>query len=687
MKRISDFIVKHYIKVIVIGLLLLIPSIIGFIKTNINYNVLIYLPESVDTVKGQHILTDEFHLGSFAFIMTDGSKSKKILNLEKDIRKIDGVSDVFSVEDIKDVSVPTNMIPKDIKDKLYSDDDETIIMVTFTGSTSEEGTLKAFDELRNVVGDYNKVNSMTGMVLDTKNLSDGEVVNYVTIAVILVLIVLFICTDSYVIPFLLLGNIGIAILYNMGSNIVFGEISYITKAISAILQMGVTTDFSIFLYNQYKKDKMIFKDKFEAMSNAVSETISSVLGSSLTTFAGFLALCTMTLTLGTDIGLVMSKGVLFGVICVMTMFPCFILLWDKVIEKTKHRVLLPQFKLLQRFVLNRRVLILIIFGVLLIPILYGNFNYKVYYKLDESLPNNLPYKVSTKDLKEKFNIVSPNIILIDRNLDTFKVEELTNTIKDMDGIDFAISPGVLSDGVFGLIPNNIIDKITSDKYQLIIFNSTYELASDKLNKQVIKIDKLVKSYDKKGIVAGEGALMQNLVKIADHDFKAVNFTSISVVFVIMFFVLGSLLLPIILVLAIELAIFANLATSFYMGTTLPFIASIVVGTIQLGATIDYAILLATNYKKNRLKYEKHKAMEETLAFVTPSIITSAFCFFAATFGVGLYTQIDMIGSICTLLSRGAVISMLIVLILVPSLLVTFDKGIMKTTRGGKKYVK
>ena len=687
MKRISDFIVKHYIKVIVIGLLLLIPSIIGFIKTNINYNVLIYLPESVDTVKGQHILTDEFHLGSFAFIMTDGSKSKKILNLEKDIRKIDGVSDVFSVEDIKDVSVPTNMIPKDIKDKLYSDDDETIIMVTFTGSTSEEGTLNAFDELRNVVGDYNKVNSMTGMVLDTKNLSDGEVVNYVTIAVILVLIVLFICTDSYVIPFLLLGNIGIAILYNMGSNIVFGEISYITKAISAILQMGVTTDFSIFLYNQYKKDKMIFKDKFEAMSNAIRETISSVLGSSLTTFAGFLALCTMTLTLGTDIGLVMSKGVLFGVICVMTMFPCFILLWDKVIEKTKHRVLLPQFKLLQRFVLNRRVLILIIFGVLLIPILYGNFNYKVYYKLDESLPNNLPYKVSTKDLKEKFNIVSPNIILIDRNLDTYKVEELTNTIKDMDGIDFAISPGVLSDGVFGLIPNNIIDKITSDKYQLIIFNSTYELASDKLNKQVIKIDKLVKSYDKKGIVAGEGALMQNLVKIADHDFKAVNFTSISVVFVIMFFVLESLLLPIILVLAIELAIFANLATSFYMGTTLPFIASIVVGTIQLGATIDYAILLATNYKKNRLKYEKHKAMEETLAFVTPSIITSAFCFFAATFGVGLYTQIDMIGSICTLLSRGAVISMLIVLILVPSLLVTFDKGIMKTTRGGKKYVK
>lgn len=687
MKRISDFIVKHYIKVIIIGLLLLIPSIIGFIKTNINYNVLIYLPESVDTVKGQHILTDEFHLGSFAFIISDGSNSKKILNLEKDIKKIDGVSDVFSVKDIKDVSVPASMIPKDIKDKLYSDDDETIIMVTFTGSTSEEGTLKAFDELRNVVGDYNKVNSMTGMVLDTKNLSDGEVVIYVTIAVILVLIVLFICTDSYVIPFLLLGNIGIAILYNMGSNIVFGEISYITKAISAILQMGVTTDFSIFLYNQYKKDKLIFKDKFEAMSNAITETISSVLGSSLTTFAGFLALCTMTLTLGMDIGLVMSKGVLFGLICVMTMFPCFILLWDKVIEKTKHKVLLPQFKLLQRFVLKRRILILIIFGILLIPILYGNAHYNVYYKLDESLPDNLPYKVSTKVLREKFNIVSPNIILIDRNLETYKVEELTNTIKDMKGIDFAIGPGVLSDGVFGLIPDKIIGKITSDKYQLIIFNSTYELASDKLNKQVVEIDKLVKSYDKKGIVAGEGALMQNLVKIADHDFKAVNFTSISVVFVIMFFVLGSFLLPVILVLAIELAIFANLATSFYLGTTLPFIASIVVGTIQLGATIDYAILLATNYKKNRLKYEKHKAMEETLAFVTPSIITSAFCFFAATFGVGLYTQIDMIGAICTLLSRGAVISMLIVLILVPSLLVTFDKGIMKTTKGGKKYVK
>ncbi len=687
MKRISDFIVRHYIVIIVIGLILLIPSIIGYIKTNINYNILVYLPESVDTIKGQHILTDDFHLGSYAFVMTDASNSRKIIDLEKDIKKIDGVSDVISIEDMKDVSIPSNMLPKDIKDKLYSNDNETIIMVTFVGSTSEESTLKAFDDLRELVGDYNKVNSMTGMVLDTKNLSDSEIVAYVLIAVVLVLLVLFICTDSYIIPFLLLSNIGIAILYNMGTNIVFGEISYITKAISAILQMGVTTDFSIFLYNQYKKDKELYKDKFEAMSNAITETITSVLGSSLTTFAGFLALCTMTLTLGMDIGLVMSKGVVFGLICVITIFPCFILLFDKLLEKSKHKVLLPQFIRFQKFVLNRRIIILIVFAILLIPILYGNAHYKVYYKLDESLPDNLPCKVSTKALKDKFNIVSTNIILIDKKLDKFKVEELSNSINDMDGIDFVLSPGVVSDGMFSMVPNRLIDKITSDKYQLIIYNSTYELASDKLNNQVVNIDKLVKKYDKKGIVAGEGALMQNLVEIADHDFKAVNYSSIAVVFIIMIFVLGSLFLPILLILAIELAIFTNLAISFYMGTTLPFISSIVVGTIQLGATIDYAILLSTNYKKNRLKYEKNKAMEETLSFVTPSIITSAFCFFAATIGVGIYTKIDMIGSICTLLSRGAVISMIIVLVLVPSLLVTFDKVIMKTTRGGKKYVK
>ena len=687
MKRISDFIVRHYIMIIVIGLILLIPSIIGYIKTNINYNILVYLPESVDTIKGQHILTDDFHLGSYAFVMTDASNSKKIIDLERDIKKIDGVSDVVSIEDIKDVNIPSNMLPKDIKDKLYSSDNETIIMVTFVGSTSEESTLKAFGDLRELVGDYNKVNSMTGMVLDTKNLSDSEIVAYVLIAVVLVLLVLLICTDSYIIPFLLLSNIGIAILYNMGSNIVFGEISYITKAISAILQMGVTTDFSIFLYNQYKKDKEFYKDKFEAMSNAITETITSVLGSSLTTFAGFLALCTMTLTLGMDIGLVMSKGVVFGVICVITIFPCFILLFDKVIEKSKHKVLLPKFVGFQKFILNRRILILIVFGILLIPILYGNSHYKVYYKLDESLPDNLPCKVSTKALKDKFNIVSTNIILIDKKLDKYKVEKLSNSINDMDGIDFVLSPGVVSDGMFSMVPNRLIDKITSDKYQLIIYNSTYELASDKLNNQVVNIDKLVKEYDKKGIVAGEGALMQNLVEIADHDFKAVNYSSIAVVFIIMIFVLGSVFLPILLILAIELAIFTNLAISFYMGTTLPFISSIVVGTIQLGATIDYAILLSTNYKKNRLKYEKKKAMEETLSFVTPSIITSAFCFFAATIGVGIYTKIDMIGSICTLLSRGAVISMIIVLLLVPSLLVTFDKVIMKTTRGGKKYVK
>ena len=683
MRKISDFIVKHHILIFIVGILLLIPSVIGYINTRINYDILVYLPEKVDTIKGQHILAEEFHLGSFAFVMIDDSRSKDVINIEKKIKKISEVDSVVSVEDLKDISIPIDMIPDKVKDRFYHGN-ETMIFVTFKGTTSSDETIGAVKELYRVVGDASRVSSMTSLVIDTKDISDSELFAYVVIAVVLCLIVLTIATDSYLVPILLLSNIGIAIIYNMGSNIIFGEISYITKAITAILQLGVTTDFSIFLYNQYKNDKLKYKDKLSAMSNAIRETFSSVLGSSLTTFAGFLALCTMELTLGMDIGLVMAKGVLCGLICVITIFPCLLLLFDKYLDKTSHKILLPKFKRLQSVSLRYNKSIIAITLILLVPILYGYYNYNVYYKLDESLPNNLPSRVSSNKLIKDFKIVSPNIILIDRDVDNYKLNELVDEIEKLDGIDFVISPGTyLNEGIGNMIDTNILSKLQSKKYNLIIYNSKYEIASKKLNSQVVKIDKLVKKYDKNGMVAGEGALMQNLVTIADHDFKSVNYTSIGVIFVIMLFVLKSISLPFILIVAIEIAIFTNLSLAFYTGTTLPFISSIIVGTIQLGATIDYAILLSTTYLKNRKKYNSNDAMKETLAFVTPSIITSALCFFAATIGVGVYTKIDMIGSICNLLARGSIISMFVVLLILPSLLLIFEKLIIKTTKVGE----
>ena len=686
MEKISNFIVKKNILIIIIGLILIIPAIIGFINTKINYDILVYLPKNIDTIKGEEILTHDFHIGSYAFVMVDSKNSKYILNLEDKIKKINSVDTCISVEDIKDVGIPKEMLPDKILDKLYDKkSNDTIIMVTFTDSTSSDVTLKAIEDLRNIV-DENSISSMSAMVLDTKLTADKEVVAYVLIAIVLVLIVLSISTESFIIPILLLLNIGIAILYNMGTNIIFGNISYITKAISAILQLGVTTDFSIFLYNQYKKFKMKYKDKYKAMSKAISETFSSVLGSSLTTFIGFLSLCTMSLTLGKDIGLVMAKGILFGLICVLTIFPSFLLIFDKVIEKTKHKILLPEFKFIQKFSLNKTKTIIIIFLILLIPIIYGYKNYNVYYKLDESLPETLPFKVADQKLSKEFNIVSPNIILINKDINKNKVKDLVNKLDDMKGIDLVLSPYTsMNNGIINMLPSKLVNTLVNDKYQVIIYNSNYEIASNELNNEIIEVENLVKSYDKDGLVAGKGALMKDLVKIADHDFKMVNYTSMGVIFIVMILVLMSISLPIILLLVIELAIMANIATSFYLGTTLPFISSIVVGTIQLGATIDYAILMSNTYKSNRKKYsDKHKAMEETLSFTTPAIITSALCFFAATVGVGLYTKIDMIGSICTLLSRGSIISMLIVLLLLPSLLLIFDKVIEKTTKGGFK---
>ena len=688
MKKISKFITNHSLLIVLLSVLLLIPATIGYINTKVNYDILVYLPEDIETIKGQDILTDEFGIGAFSFVTVDNMSNHDILKLENKIKDIAGVNEVLSVADITDETIPIDMLPSDVVSKV-TNGDKTIMVVTFDETTSNDKTISAVEEMREVVKDSSTVSGMTAMVLDTMNLSNKEIVAYVVIAVALCLIVLTLATDSYLTPVFLLLNIGMAIIYNMGSNVFMHDVSYITKAITAVLQLGVTTDFSIFLYHKYEQSKEKQKDKKKAMEEAIKETFKSVIGSSLTTIAGFLALCFMDLTLGKDIGIVMAKGVLFGLICVLTIFPALLLVFDKYIEKTKHKVVLPQFKKLQNFSLKHYILILIVFILICIPAFYGNSNYDVYYKLDKSLPQDLPSSIANSNLSKEFNITSPEIILLDKDIPTYKTKELVSKLKQQDGIDLVLAPSTIED--FGIPSSMLPEEVTkiyqNDNYQLIILNSTYEVASDELNAQIGEIDKLVKEYDKDGIIAGEGALTKDLVEIADHDFKVVNYLSIGVIFIIMLCVLKSISLPFILVFAIEMAIFINMAISYYTGTSLPFIASIVIGTIQLGATIDYAILMSTKYIEERTKTKDKKvAMKNTLSLTVPSIITSALCFFCATFGVAIYSKIDMIGSICNLLSRGAIISMLVVVLVLPSLILIFDKLIIKTTKNMKEGV-
>lgn len=686
MKKIRDFITNHNLLIVIISLLLLIPSGIGYMNTRINYDILVYLPEDYDTVKGQNILTEDFNMGAFSFVMLDNMSNYDMLKLEEKIRKIDSVNLAVSLADVTDTTIPIDMIPDNVKEKL-SHDKEKVIVVTFANSTSNDKTINAIRELRKTVKNASSVSGMTAMVVDTMDISNKEVVSYVIISVLLCLIVLTLATNSYIIPILLLGNIGLAIIYNMGTNIIFGEISYITKAISAVLQLGVTTDFSIFLYHKYEQAKEKNKNNKLAMRSAISETFKSVIGSSLTTIAGFLALCAMNLTLGKDIGLVMAKGVLFGLICVLTVFPALLLTFDKYIDKTKHKVLIPEFKFLQNFSVKYYKIILVIFIILLIPAIYGYKNIKVYYKLDESLPDNLPFKIANEKLKDNYSIASPQIILIDNKIKVEDINKMIDEINKIKGINMAISPSSILD--FGL-PLDMLDEdlekhIKNDKYQLLVVNSTYEVASTKLNKQIDDIDKVIKKYDKNAIIVGEGALTKDLIETSDIDIRNVNYLSIGIIFILMLLVLKSLSLPVILICIIEFAIFANMGMSFYTNNTLPFITSIVIGTIQLGATIDYAILMSTKYIEERNKNsDKFIAMKNTLEVTVPSIIVSALCFFAATVGVYIYSKIDLIGSICKLLSRGAIISMLSVVIILPSIILIFDKLIIKTTKNLKE---
>ena len=684
MKKFSDFICKNKNIVLIISFVLLALSFVGMKLTKINYDILVYLPSDIETIEGQDILTNEFNMGAYALVVAENVDKEGILKLENQIKKIEGVNKVGSIVDVVGTSVPLDMLPKSITKYLVSDE-STLLLVTFNGSTSSEETIDAVDELRNISENLS-VGGMSSMVLDTMNLSNSEITIYIVIAVILCIIVLAVSLDSYIVPVLLLVNIGMSIVYNLGTNIFLGQISYITKALVAVLQLGVTTDFSIFLYHSYqsKKNKM---PKESAMSDAISETFTSVTGSSLTTIAGFLVLCLMRLTLGKDLGIVMAKGVLLGLIAVLTIFPCLLLTFDNLITKTSHKVLVKPLTKLNDFIVKHYIVILIVFLALLFPMYKANSKVEVYYKIDETLPKTLESIKTNNEVKEKFNIVSPEIILISKDVKQNDLENLTNDLKNVEGINLVLSESEITKYIsIDALPSDVTSMLSNDKYKLILINSVYEVASDELNGQITKVNSLVKKVDKNAIVAGEGPLMKDLITISNKDFNDVNSWSIICIFLLLVIVLRRFLLSILLVSTIEFAIFTNLGISYFAGDVLPFVAPITLGTIQLGATIDYAILLTTTYLEKRKTMDKVTAIKETLNQTSVSIIVSASCFFAATFGVGVYSDLEMVGSLCSLISRGALISMVVVLTVLPSILLIFDKLIVKESEGKMKKI-
>ena len=657
----------------------MIPSVLGYILTDINYDILVYLPSDIETIKGEKILTDDFKMGAFSIVITDNMSSRDVLKLEEKFRNIESVEKVVSINDLTGTEIPIEMLPNNIIEKV-SKDGSNLILVTFSDSTSDDVTLAAVEEMRDIVDDNVKIGGMSAMVLDTKELFNSEMLLYVVIAVVLCILVLELFLDSYLVPILLMLNIGVAILFNMGSNIFLGNISYITKAIAAVLQLGVTTDFSIFLYHKYEMLKKNM-DKDAAMAEAISQTFISVFGSSLTTIAGFLALCTMKLTLGVDIGVVMAKGVLLGVLCVLTLFPALLLIFDKKIDKTKHNELLPKFNGVKNFVMKNYIGIFIVFILLLVPAFFAQSKTPVYYKLDESIPDNYGYSVATKTLKEDFGIVSQEMIIVPSDMEDYRINEMVDEIKKVDGIDLVLSGSSLTKyGLDDMLPSDIKNIYETDKYKMVLVTSSYDIATDELNNQIEEVNKIVKAYDERIIVAGEGPLMKDLVNTTDVDFTNVNYTSIAVIFVLMLIVLKSITLPILLVTAIEFAIFINMGVPYFTGTEIPFIASVVIGTIQLGATIDYAILMTTKYLEERASDSSRRdSVKTALDNSVSSIFVSAMCFFGATIGVGIVSKIDMIGSLCRLISRGAIISMIVVIMVVPSILLIFDRLIIKTT--------
>lgn len=684
MVKVGKKIVKFRVPILILSIILLIPAVWGYVNTRINYDVLTYLPEDIETMQGQEIMTNDFGIGAFSMLMVDGMEDKEIVKLKEKVEKVDGVENVLWYDSLADISVPQSVLPSKLYDE-YNTEDGTMMAVFFKDGTSSDETMKAITEIRKITGEQCFLSGMSAIVEDTKELAEKETPLYVLIAVALSALVLAITMESIFVPVLFLLSIGIAIVYNLGTNVFFGEISYITKALAAVLQLGVTMDYSIFLMHSYQEQQVRYNgDKERAMAHAISQTFSSVIGSSVTTVAGFIALCFMSFTLGKDIGIVMAKGVIFGVLVCVTVLPSMILCCDKLIEKTKHKPLLPDIGRISDKVTKRYVIYVVAFVILLFPAIYGNNHTGVYYNLDESLPKDLPSVIANTKLKEDYNMNTTHMILVDSSVAGSDVKKMSQEIEKVDGVkwvlglDNLVGSGVPAD----MLPESVTGMLKNDKYQLLMVNSTYKVATDKVNKQIEQIDKIMDKYDKGAMLVGEGPLTKDLINITDTDFKRVSAVSIGIVFVIILLLFKSVTIPVILVGVIEFAIFVNMGIPFYTGTKLPVVASIVIGTIQLGATVDYAILMTTRYQRERSRGAgKFDAITTAHKFSAQSIIVSALSFFAATIGVGLYSNIDMISSLCILMARGALISMVVVVLILPSLFMVFDKIIVKTSKG------
>ena len=682
MNKVSKAIAQSRMLILVIAFLLLIPSVLGYLKTDVNYDILGYLPDELDTRIAQSILKDDFDCGSLGMLIVENMEDKDVSKLKEEVKKVEGVNDVIWIDDAIDLSVPKEILPEDIRDIFYSEN-STLMIIKFVGTDASTETENALSDVRKIAGKQAFLSGVAGVIKDTKDLANKETPIYVLIAVILSIIILSITMESYVIPIVFLSSIGIAIIYNMGSNVIFENISYVTKALSAVLQLGVTMDYSIFLLHRYDEERESRENKVEAMDNAIEATIESVVGSALTTVAGFLALCVMDLALGKDIGLVMAKGVVIGVICTITILPALVLTFDKVIHKYKHKNILPTFQKSSSFIIKHHKGIVLISLLILIPAAIGKEKASVYYNLDESLPDNLPSIVANDKLKNEFNMVSTNIILVSDDLDRYKVKEMVKELNNIDGVTMAASlESVLGSRIpENFLPNELLEQVKKGGYEGIIVNSKYKSATNEVAVQLDEINEIVKKYDPEGLVGGEAPLTNDLVTIADSDFKKVSIFSIVAIFLIIMVIFKSISVPVLLVLSIELAIFINLGIPYYTGTTIPFISSIVIGTIQLGATVDYAILLTSRFKEELSNTnDKKEAMIKALQSSSRSIITSALTFFGATAGVGIISELEMISSLCVLMARGAIISMLVILFVLPGILLIFEGIIIKTSK-------
>ena len=675
-------IVKYRVTILVISILLLIPSAFGYINTKVNYDILYYLPGDIDTMVGQDILLEDFGKGAFSMFMVEGMQNKDVSELKKKIEQVDGVDSVIWYDSILDISVPTELLPEKLLD-VFQNGDTTLMAIFFENTTSASETMEAIEEIRRIGDKQCFLAGMSAVVTDTKNLSDQETPIYVMIAVLLSVLVLSVTMDSFLAPFMFLLSIGMAIVYNLGSNYFFGEVSYITKALSAVLQLGVTMDYSIFLWHSYRENQERFpNDKNRAMAHAISNTLTSVVGSSITTIAGFIALCFMSFTLGKDLGLVMAKGVVFGVVGCITILPSMILIFDRALEKTMHRPLIPDIGKCAGFITKHSWVFVALFLAILFPALYGYTHTDVYYNLDRTLPKELSSITANEKLERDFNMNSIHMVLADTSLDGRTAAEMLKELDRVDGISFALGFDSFAGGAVpgDFFPEELTSKLKGDRYQLMLVASEYKVASDEVNAQIELLNDIVKKYDPKGMVIGEAPCTKDLIEITDVDFQTVSTVSILAVFVIIAFVFRSISLPVLLVAVIEFAIFINMGIPCFTKTELPFIASIVIGTIQLGATVDYAILMTTRYRKERSRgNEKLDAVTTALSTSMSSILISAFCFFAATFGVGLYSDIDMISSLCSLMARGALISMVVVNCVLPSMLLLFDRVVIKTS--------